>query len=206
VDEIVDDLLSDKISSRECWEKLSENVVKIEKDEFDRFILSQETEPTLHRFVDYCSINNHELFILSDGFDYYIDKILSREKLNHLKVYSNKLELSEEGKLIPAFPFYSDDFRSSSNCKRNHIIGNSSDDDYTVFIGDGSSDKEAIHYVDFIFAKDDLLKYCEMNRITFFPFKNFDDVVERLNELSSKKRLKKRFQAVLKRCEAYLVE
>jgi 2-hydroxy-3-keto-5-methylthiopentenyl-1-phosphate phosphatase len=206
VNKIVDDLLADKISSRECWEDLCRSVKKIEKAEFDRFIHSQETELTFHRFVEYCSINNHELFIISDGFDYYINKILSRENLSHLKVYSNSLVLSEEGKLIPSFPFYCDEFRSSSNCKRNHIIGNSSDDDYTIFIGDGSSDKEAIHYVDFIFAKDDLLKFCEINRITFFPFKNFDDVIILLNELSSKKRLKKRFQSVLKRREAYLVE
>jgi 2,3-diketo-5-methylthio-1-phosphopentane phosphatase len=206
VNNIVDDLLSERISSRECWEMLCNNIVKIEKVEFDNFILSQEIEPTFHHFVEYCSMNNLELFILSDGFDYYINKILSREKLNHLKFYSNKLELNEDGKLIPSFPFYCDDFKSSSNCKRNHIIENSSDDDYTVFIGDGSSDREAIHYVDFIFAKEELLKYCEMNRISFFPFKNFDDVIVRLDELSSKKRLKKRFQSVLKRREAYLVE
>jgi len=206
VNKIVDDLLAEKISSRECWEKLCENVKRIEKDEFDNFILSQEMEQTFHRFVEYCETGNQEIFILSDGFDYYIDKILSREKLNHLKVYSNTLKLSEGGKLVPSFPFYNSEFKSSSNCKRNHIIENSSDDDYTVFIGDGSSDKEAIYYVDFIFAKDDLLKFCEMNRITFCPFKNFDDVIVRLDELASKKRLKKRFQVLLKRREAYLVE
>lgn len=206
MNKIVNDLLSGEISSRECWEKLCSKTKGIRKDELDSFIFSQETEPTFHRFVEYCSVNNHGLFILSDGFDYYIEKILSREKLNHLKVFSNKMELNEEGKLIPSFPFYSDDFRTSSNCKRNKIIENSGDDEYTVFIGDGSSDKEAINYVDFIFAKDDLLKHCEINRITFFPFKNFDDVILRLDELASRKRLKKRFQALLKRREAYLAE
>jgi len=206
VNKIVDDLIADKISSRQCWESLCESASMINKNDFDGFILSQEVDPTLHRFIDFCEKNRFELFILSDGFDYYIEKILKRENLNHLKLYSNKLILDKDGKLIPAFPYYNADCRSSSNCKRNHILENSGEDDYTVFIGDGNSDNDAIQYVDFIFAKDDLLRFCEVQRITYFPFKDFDDVIVRLNELKSKKRLKKRYQAELKRREAFMIE
>jgi len=206
VKKIVDDLLTDKISSRECWESLCEPVLIKNKNEFETFILSQEIEPTLHQFVDYCDENKFQLFILSDGFDYYIEKILKRENLSHLKVFSNKLILNDKGKLIPSYPYYNADCRSSANCKRNHIIENSGEDDYTVFIGDGSSDIDAIQFVDFIFAKDSLLRFCEMNRITFSPFRNFDDVIVKLDELQSKKRLKKRHQAELKRREAYINE
>lgn len=206
VNRIVDDLLTDQISSRECWEELCKSVSALDKIEFDKFILSQEVEPTLYKFLDFCSRNNFPVFVLSDGFDYYIEKILNRENLTHLKVFSNKLALNDEGKLIPSFPYYNADCKSSANCKRNHIIENSGDEDYTVFIGDGISDNDAIQYVDFIFAKDDLLKFCEFQRITYFPFKNFDDVIIRLTELSSRKRLKKRHQAELKRREAFIIE
>jgi len=206
VNKIVGDLLTDKISSRECWESLCESATGIIKNDFDNFILSQGIESTLHHFVDYCDENKFQLFILSDGFDYYIEKILKRENLSHLKLFSNKLILNDERKLIPSFPYFNADCRSSANCKRNHIIENSGEDDYTVFIGDGNSDNDAIQYVDFIFAKDDLLKYCEIHRITYFPFKDFDDVIIRLNELVSKKRLKKRHQAELKRREAFMIE
>jgi 2-hydroxy-3-keto-5-methylthiopentenyl-1-phosphate phosphatase len=205
-DKIVEDLLNDRISSRECWEKLCAAVPPVEKKDLDDFILSQQIDPALHSLIDFCSKNQLDVYVLSDGFDYYIDKILAREKLNHLKVYSNKLILTENGKLHPSFPFYNSDCRSTANCKRNHIIENSGDEDYTVFIGDGNSDKDSIQYVDFIFAKNDLLKYCEVNRITYFPFKNFNDVIERLTELGSRKRLKKRHQSELKRREAFLTE
>ena len=206
VKKIVDDLLTDKISARECWESLCKSVQAIDKIEFDKFILSQEVDSTIHRFVDYCDKNGFQIFVLSDGFDYYIEKILQREKLNHLKFFSNQLVFTDERKLIPSFPFFNADCRSSANCKRTHIIENSSEEDYTVFIGDGNSDIDAIQYVDFIFAKDDLLKYCEVQRITYFPFKDFDDVIRRLDDLSSKKRLKKRHQAELKRREAFMIE
>lgn len=203
---IIEDLLSNRISSRECWESLCKSVPAIDKKEFDDLILSQEVDPSLHRFVEYCEKNGFHVFVLSDGFDYYIERILRKENLNHLKYYSNNLKVTDEGRLIPSFPFYNADCRNSANCKRNHIIENSSEDDYTVFIGDGNSDNDAIQYVDFIFAKCDLLKFCEVQRITYFPFNNFDDIVLRLKELSAKKRLKKRHQAELKRREAFMIE
>lgn len=203
---IVDDLLADKISSRECWENLCDAASVMDKTEFDRFIQSHKVEPTLQNFVEYCEDCRYPVFVLSDGFDYYIEKIFRKENLSHLKFYSNKLILTDQGKLIPSFPYFSSDCRNSSNCKQNHIIENSSEDDYTVYIGDGNSDIDAIQYVDFIFAKDNLLRFCEMNRITFFPYRNFDDVINRLDEFRSKKRLKKRHQAELKRREAFLAE
>jgi 2,3-diketo-5-methylthio-1-phosphopentane phosphatase len=206
VSRVVEDLLTDKISSRECWENLCLAASSIDKIEFDAFIFSQEIEPSLQLFIEYCCKNNFPVIVLSDGFDYYIEKILNKENLGHLKYYSNKLRLTDEGRLIPSFPYFDTECRSSSNFKRNHIIANSGEDDYTVYIGDGSSDFDAVQYVDFIFAKDSLLRFCEMNRITFFPFRNFDDVIVKLDGLLSKKRLKKRHHAELKRREAYLAE
>ena len=205
VNDIVEDLLSDKISSRECWEKLCNAALSIDRIQFDDYILSHQIDPTLHSFIEFCNYNNFPVFILSDGFDYYIKQILEREKLHHIEYFSNSLKI-DQGKLIPSFPFYNSECRSSASCKHSHIISNSSEDEFTVFIGDGNSDKDAIQYVDFIFAKDDLLKFCELQRITYFPFKNFEDVSIRLNELIARKRLKKRHQAQLKRREAFLIE
>jgi len=48
------------------------------------------------------------------------------------------------------------------------------------------------------------LKFCEINRISFFPFDSFSDVINRIESLGNKKRLKKRHQAELKRREVYL--
>jgi 2,3-diketo-5-methylthio-1-phosphopentane phosphatase len=207
VNPVISDLLGDKITSRDCWNLLIGSANPVDKKLLDEFIIGQEIENSFPRFVEYCEENEFELFILSDGFDYYIKKILDRKKeFGKLKVYANTWQITDTGRIIPEFPFYDDTFKSSANCKRNHIISNSSDEDYTVFIGDGNSDKDAIEYCDYIFAKSDLLKYCEKERITYFPFNNFDDVITKLEELKKKKRLKKRHQAVLNRRKAYMVE
>ncbi len=202
---IINDLLQDKISSKECWVALCESAGEINKKEVDNFIDSVKIDSTFKDFINFSSQNDGEIFILSDGFDYYIRRILDKEGLGDLKFFANNLEISEN-KLIPSFPHLDIDFPSSANCKRNHIINNSSDEEYTVFIGDGNSDKYAAQFCDFIFAKSDLLKYCERERISYFPFENFNDVKHIITNLISKKRLKKRHQAELKRREVYIQE
>jgi 2-hydroxy-3-keto-5-methylthiopentenyl-1-phosphate phosphatase len=206
VDEIIKDLLSDKISAQQCWLSLCE-ITKIPgKEELDNFIDSLEIDPTFHEFVKFCEKSKMEIFVLSDGFDYYIDRIFKKEGLKNIKVFSNKLEIAENKKFVPHFPYLDSECRSSANCKRNHIINNSGDDEFTIFIGDGNSDKYTSQFCDFIFAKDDLLKFCEKERITYFPFENFQDIIARIETLISKKRLKKRHQAELKRREVYIAE
>ena len=205
VNKIIDDLLNDRISSRECWIKLCSAVPSVNKNEFDDFIVSMPLDADFLKLKDYCKKENIELYILSDGFDYYIDKMFEKNGINGLTVYSNHLELVD-GKLIPSFPYYDEASFSSANCKRNHIINHSSEEDFTVFIGDGNSDKDSIEYCDFIFAKDDLLKFCEKERITYFSFKNLNDVIKKIEELKNKKKLKKRLQAQLKRQQAYTTE
>jgi 2,3-diketo-5-methylthio-1-phosphopentane phosphatase len=206
VNKIIDDLLNDRISAKDSWLALCNSVQNFNKSKFDKFIDKIEIDSTFIAFKKYCEKNNFKLYVLSDGFDYYIHKIFNKEKINDVIVYSNKLSITALNKLVPSFPYLDLSCKSSANCKRNHIISLSSDEDFTVFIGDGNSDKYTVQFCDFIFAKDDLLKFCERERITYFPFENFNDVSNKINELNSRKRLKKRHQAELKRKEIYMME
>lgn len=205
VEKIIDDLHNDIISSKQCWDLLCQTVQNINQDKLNSFIDQMEIEPTFSEFVNFCQKNQIDLFVLSDGFDYYIRRIFEREGLTHLKFFSNKLKITD-GKLVPEYPYYNPDYPAHANPKRNHIINNSGDDDYTIYVGDGNSDKDAAQYCDYIFAKNGLLKFCERERISYYPYKNFDDVTIRIKELLSKKRLKKRHQAQLKRKHAYEAE
>jgi 2-hydroxy-3-keto-5-methylthiopentenyl-1-phosphate phosphatase len=206
VEEIVTRLLSDAITARQCWIELCGTVDRIYRHELDEFLKTINVDPHFHKFADYCRENNIDFYVLSDGFDYYIDRIFAREDLRDIKYYANHLDITDEGILIPSFPYEDQGCTTSANCKRNHIITHSSDDDFTIYIGDGNSDKYTSQFCDFIFAKDDLLKFCEKERISFFPYKNFSDVTMRLEQLLKRKRLKKRHQADLKRREIYMIE
>jgi 2,3-diketo-5-methylthio-1-phosphopentane phosphatase len=206
VNQTISDLLSDKISSRQCWDDLCDCVGSIKKIELESFIDTLDIEPTFKSFVEFCSDQEIELYVLSDGFDFYIEKVFGKAGLSGIKYYSNKLLVDDNGKLSASYPYYDEGSPTSANCKKNHIIYHSSDEDYTVYIGDGNSDKDAAQYCDFIFAKKDLARFCSMERISFYPFNNFDEVQNKIIELMNKKNLRKRHQAQLKRKSAYLAE
>ena len=203
---IIEDLLSDKISSRQCWDELCDSVDNINKAELDEFIDLLDVDPTFIPFVKFCSENKIDMVVLSDGFDYYIDRLFNKAGLSGLKYYSNKLFVDDKGILKAEYPYFDVDSPTSANCKKNHIINHSSDDEYTVYIGDGNSDKEAAQFCDFIFAKDGLARFCSMERISFYPFRDFNEVQNKLTELMLKKNLRKRHQAQLKRKSAYMAE
>jgi 2,3-diketo-5-methylthio-1-phosphopentane phosphatase len=206
VDRIIDDLLNDRITAKQSWIELCNSVDQVEVSVLNDFIYRMEVDSGFHNMIRFCEDRNIQVFILSDGFDYYIDTILNREKLVGLKYFSNHLMISQQNKLIPEFPYYDSFCRNSANCKRNHILNNSSDEDFTVYIGDGNSDKDTALYCDIIFAKESLLRYCEKERVSFLPYKTFDDVIDKLSNILLRKNLKKRYQAVLKRREAYISE
>ncbi len=201
--EIVDRWIAGEINSKETWQQLCETIPSLDLNEFDKFIDKMEIDETFFDFVNYCEENGHDIFILSDGLDYYINRILKRYGLERLPLFSNRAKF-EGGKIYPIFPYTDEMCDKCANCKRNHVISNSADYDVTVYIGDGFSDTCPAQYTDFIFAKKSLLKFCERERISYFPFENFNDVMLRLNELNKKKKIRKRRQAELNRRAVYL--
>ena len=200
----IEDWMNDKLNSAQVWKLLCGTIKNFDENEFDRFLDEIRIDPGFKDFVSYCETEGFEIKILSDGFDYYISKFLQREGLGHLEVFSNRLTFDNEKNLIPLFPFTDEECSKCANCKRNHLLGFSGEEDYTFYIGDGNTDICPAQFCDFIFAKSSLLRFCEINRITYFPYSTFADVTKKIDELKIKKRLKKRHQAELKRREVFM--
>lgn len=204
INEIADRWIAGKISSATFWVELFETLPDVAKKDMDEFLDTMEMDEGFKEFLQLCDKHdNIEMTIVSDGLDYYIDHIFSKHNLTHLKVFTNKLHFIGNNRMKPSFPHMDEECKICANCKRNLILDNSRDDDITIYIGDGLSDTCPAQYVDYIFAKRDLLKFCEKNRISYYPFNNFYDVITRIKKLLSKNRLKKRHQAELKRKAVY---
>lgn len=191
-----------EIDSAQEWQELLSLVKDLTEDKFNEFLSTIEIQYGFKEFVQFCEDNDLDLIVLSDGMDFYINKIFNDNGFDKLKFYSNSLVFTDEGPKA-SFPHSDEECKDCANCKRNHIIENSSDDDITIYIGDGYSDTCPVQFVDFIFAKKTLLKFCEKERISYFPYKNFKDVIARISPLLEKKKIKKRHQAELKRKALY---
>lgn len=204
-EETISKLLNGEITAKQSWTLLNSGLSVLNKTDVDEFIDSFVIDDSFVDFISFLNSNGISPFVLSDGFDYYINRIFLKYNISGIKYFANNFRL-ENGIIKLAFPFYNADFPTSANCKRDHIINNSADSDYTVYIGDGNSDKFAAPFCDFIFAKKKLKTFCEKEKITFFPFYSFSDVKVKMETLINKKNLKKSNRAVQLRKAAYKME
>ena len=165
-----------EISSRTCLEAECA-LVRASEEELDRFALAQELDPHFPSFVRFCRENDMPLAILSDGLDFYIERLLSKYHLSDVPFFSNHLAL-DHGKLKPEFPYYDEGCGQCGNCKVFHLTRGKQDGEQVVYIGDGYSDRWAAEKADVVFAKQDLLKYCREHGIACYEYGDFGDVLE----------------------------
>lgn len=197
--------LKGEISGDECIRRECASVKCFDRERFDKIIDEQELDPSFLTFVEFCRTNSIEIEILSDGFDYYIDRILKRYNVDNIPVYANGLRLDDNG-LVPSFPYLNQYCNRAANCKGTHVLNNAADDQLRVIVGDGYSDRCAADYADIVFAKRQLIQYCREANISYCEFTDFNDVRLRVEVLLKKKRLYPRHRAEIRRREAFRIE
>ncbi len=203
----------EKLSAVECFQKETTACGIVEKNRLENFLDSQEIDETFPEFVAFCRSNNFEHYILSDGMDYYIKRILERHSIGDVPVFANTLNLDQVNgttsvKFRPEFPFTDEVCDRCASCKRNHILTLAGDDDIIAYIGEGYSDRCPVRYADVVFAKDDLLKFCRREEIPHVEYQTFADVIKYVEKMIQKNgrtkvKMKKRRLAELARREVF---
>jgi 2-hydroxy-3-keto-5-methylthiopentenyl-1-phosphate phosphatase len=132
-------------------------------------------DPGFASFARFCEIRDYPLYIVSDGFDLYIQPLLQRAGLAHLPVIANSLRYEDD---VPrmAFLLQRSPDQYYGNDKTFVIEQVRRPGSTLVFVGDGFSDRAAAHAADLLFAKDKLADYCVESNLPFEPFSTFDDI------------------------------
>jgi 2-hydroxy-3-keto-5-methylthiopentenyl-1-phosphate phosphatase len=133
-------------------------------------------DPAFHDFVKYCGERQMELMILSDGFDVFIETVLSRERLTHVPFTCNKLERSNGSWHFT----FQQDSRGGGRDWKQSVVEHYRDLGYrAVCIGDGLSDRGAITASDMAFVKkgSELDSWCNQQRIACPRFESFQDLL-----------------------------
>jgi 2,3-diketo-5-methylthio-1-phosphopentane phosphatase len=182
-EELLPDWFSGKMTTRDCLIAEAE-MVNASSEELYDFVDKIDIDPTFPGFVDLCDSNQVPLSILSDGLDFYIKHLLGKNKLSHLKFVTNKAIL-EDNKIRIEFPHDNVECKSCGICKGEVIQNfrkNQNGEYKIIFIGDGYSDACAAKEADILFAKKDLVDYCNKNNIDYLSYDNFCDVQSHLIE------------------------
>lgn len=164
------------ISSRECLEH-EIDLVEADRGDLDAFIEGESLDPYFKDFVDFCNLRKYEFLILSDGLDYYIDRLLMKFGLGFLDFRANHLVVNSGSIAGIEFPYYNLlECTMCGNCKRYHVEQLKKHGFFGVYVGNGYSDRCPSEYADLVLAKGELLDHCRQEHIPCIPFENFRDV------------------------------
>lgn len=173
--EIVREWKLGKISSRECLEREAE-LARVDEAELGRFADGRRLDPYFKDFHDFATKRGMEVAIMSDGLDFYIERMLLRHGLAEIDFFSNRLRI-EGDRLHVEFPYYDRlDCTDCGCCKTSHLLRYKEQGYFVVYVGDGLSDRCPSEAADLVFAKGDLRRHCESKGIDYVPFDNFRDV------------------------------
>ncbi|AOY77454.1 MtnX-like HAD-IB family phosphatase [Clostridium formicaceticum] len=169
-----------ELSTLACAKETFKLFTRKDPEAFQEIVETVEVNEGFKAFVAYCQTKGYPIYILSDGYDYYIEYILNREGLT-LPYYSNKLTFSAD--LEVATPHHSKDCGLCGVCKTALIQQLRKKAEKSIYIGDGSSDFCPAEKVDYVFAKKRLLNHCLSLGRQVYSFNNFKDILNQMQRL-----------------------
>src|SRR5262249_16636797 len=139
--------------------------------------------------LDVCARHNVPVHVLSDGFDYCIDRILARgaldltARLRRSTIVSSRLR-SDGPRWRASFPHPPPGCtHGCATCKPAAMASLAASDAITIFVGDGFSDCYAAACASVVFAKNRLAAYCEEASIPYAPYAMLDEVAHSVEHL-----------------------
>jgi 2,3-diketo-5-methylthio-1-phosphopentane phosphatase len=207
IEVLVDKLLRGEINSQQWLRQMCDAIPSMNRDSFETYVDQFVVDPHFCSFVQFAEEHSAEVTVVSDGLDAYVERVLSKAGLNRLPFFANHAEfvtVNGTPKLTVSFPHTDAECTSCGNCKRNHMLAQSADEDIVVYVGDGFSDRCPVNYADIVFAKRHLIKYCQQQNITYHEFQNFGDVQKKLEEVLQRKRIRHRREAAMARRDVFM--
>jgi 2,3-diketo-5-methylthio-1-phosphopentane phosphatase len=186
------------IGSRECLERQIA-LVDTSAEELHALIDAIPVDPAFTAFYRFTRKQGIPLYMLSEGFDYAIVRILKRAGVdgplrNGTHLFSSGLRLQGR-RLIPSFPHSAQPCEHGcATCKAALIRRLGEGSHPTIFVGDGLSDRFAVDEADVVLAKRQLLAYCQEHGKACHPFATFADVEQAVAQLISPRAAAKRFR------------
>ncbi len=183
--EVEDEWVRGLIGSRECLERQMA-LVDASPEQLNAVIDAIPLDPTFAAFYQLTERQGIPFYVVSDGFDYVISRILKRAGVdgqleNGRHLYASHLEATGR-RLAASFP-HSDCEHGCATCKAAAMRRLRGENSQVVFVGDGFSDRFAVEEADVVFAKKQLLGYCRRRRIGCRAFETFADVQAKLESV-----------------------
>lgn len=163
-----------KLTTVECANKLFE-LLNADLEDISRLMDTMEIDGYFKAFLAFCESKDYKVYILSDGYDFNINKILKKHGID-IPFYSN--QLLYDGSFKIQCPYHNETCGRCGTCKTSLISKLKKTGDEVIYIGDGYSDTCAVMCADLIFAKGSLYRFCVQRNVDAVEFENFKDIMD----------------------------
>lgn len=186
--EIEEAWVAGRIGSRECL-AAQIDLVTATQEQIDGVLDGLAVDPGLARLLDVCATSRLPVHIISDGFDYCIERILRRPDQRYSSLLSGAHIVSSAlrangARWHAAFPHPVETCaHGCATCKPAAMERLNPAGAMTVFVGDGFSDRHAAACADVVFAKDKLATFCEQASIPYVRFDTLETVATGIEHL-----------------------
>jgi 2,3-diketo-5-methylthio-1-phosphopentane phosphatase len=187
------------IGSRECMERQLA-LVDTSPEELDALIDAIPLDPDFAQFCRFVEKRKAPFYVVSDGFDYVIRRVLRRSGVggqlrNGTHLFASSLRI-EGRRLVPSFPHSQPPCEHAcATCKPAVMRRLGRGRHPVIFIGDGLSDRFAVEAADVIFAKRQLHAHCRERGLACRHFETFAEIQAALEKMLGARPLMRR-QAV----------
>ena len=164
-------------------------LIHLPHEELLELLDSLELDEDFPEFVRRARAVGAQVVVVSDGLDFYLDRMLKRlgfaicpgdprpGEQHCLARFANHAELTDAGIKI-TFPHREAECDQCGNCKTAHLARLRESYERIIYLGDGYSDRCVAEHADLIFAKDSLARLLGRDDVAFLPFERFADLIE----------------------------
>jgi 2-hydroxy-3-keto-5-methylthiopentenyl-1-phosphate phosphatase len=165
---------SGRIGSKTCLEGQLRGM-DLNRKSLDAYLSKIKLDPYFKQLYKFLQAKKVKTCVLSDNYDYILNRVLKINGINKLKVYANKLSFAK-GKVITEYPFKDKDCQICAHCKTKNLLARSPKGSIIIYVGDGESDICPAKYAHVVFAKDHLLRHLKDSKLDYMSFSGLKDV------------------------------
>lgn len=179
--DIENDWRNGDIGSKECLVKQFAMVPNLTPELIEKFLSEIEIDEGFIPFVMKAKKSGMPVVILSDGLDYFINKILERYHIDFVNVITNHAYFDERRRFIIEFPNDSKHCTiNAGTCKCKVVKHLKKLYKKVLYAGDGASDFCVSKEPDIVYAKAGLSEYCRNNHIKYKDYTTYYDILQSL--------------------------
>ncbi len=137
--------------------------------------------PGFLEFTGYCRQNTIPLVVVSSGVDFYIETVFAEIGMLNAELYCGRATFQDSGIDVS----YRDPEGEivDAGFKEKYLMWLKRRSSKVIYIGDGLSDIEAAQKAYYVFARDNLLKLLDADRVPSSAFSDFYDVMWQIDRM-----------------------